>query len=100
MTFSLANKTWVYAVFSNSGENEKLAGFQNKEGASFIQILKTKHNAEGFLGYIPRKPGNRYEVQAIIFEDVLKYARESGSLIYLVNEKGEILEKGYPEPDH
>ncbi len=98
MIFSIAKETWVYAVISNSGENEKLNGFQDKNGAIFIPILKTKNDAEGFLGYMPRKPGIRYEVQAIIFEDVLKYARENGSSVYLVNEKGEILEKGYVEP--
>jgi hypothetical protein len=97
MTFSITKKTWVYAVISNSGENGKLTGFQDKNEAIFIPILKTKIDAEGFLGYMPRNPGIRYEVQAIIFEDVLKFARESGSLVYLVNAKGEILEKGYIE---
>jgi hypothetical protein len=31
-----------------------------------------------------------------MFEDVLNYARANGSLVYLVNEKGEILEKETP----
>jgi hypothetical protein len=43
-----------------------------------------------------REPGVRYEVQAIIFEDILKYAKEHQSQIYVVNDKGVIQEKGAP----
>jgi hypothetical protein len=97
MTISMAKQTWVYAVFSNPGKDEKLTGFQDKNGGIFIPVLKTNNEAEIFLGYMPLEPGTRYEVQAIIFEDVLKYAREKGSLVYLVSEKGEILEEEAPE---
>jgi|WetSurMetagenome_2_1015567.scaffolds.fasta_scaffold206943_2 hypothetical protein len=100
MTISISKQNWVYAVFNNPGEAEKLTGFQNKNGRTFIPVLKTNNEAEVFLGYIPREPGTRYEVQAIIFEDVLKYARENGSLVYLVSERGEILEEEAPEPIH
>jgi hypothetical protein len=93
MTISIAKQTWVYAVFNFSSGDEQLTGFQDQNGGTFIPVLKTSNEAEVFLGYIPREPGTRYEVQAIIFEDVLKYARANGSLVYLVNEKGEILEK-------
>jgi hypothetical protein len=98
MTIAIAKETWVYAVFNNSGGEEKLTGFQDNKGGIFIPILKTNDEAEIFLGYIPREPGTRYEVQAIIFEDVLNYARENGSLVYLVSEKGEILEEETPGP--
>jgi hypothetical protein len=96
MTISIAKHTWVYAVFNFSEGNEQLTGFQDQASGTFIPILKTNHEAEVFLGYIPREPGTRYEVQAIMFEDVLNYARANGSLVYLVNEKGEILEKETP----
>jgi hypothetical protein len=97
MTISIAKQTWVYAVFSYSGEEDKITGFQDKNGGTFIPVLKTNKEAEVFVGYIPREPGRRYEVQAIIFEDVLNYARENGGQVYLVSEKGEILEKEAPE---
>jgi hypothetical protein len=97
MVISISNDTWVYVVIGNPGSDEKLTGFQEKDGMAFIPVLRNKNDAEGFLGYIPRQPGVRYEIQTIIFEDVLKYARENGSKIYVVNEKGEILEKGSPE---
>jgi hypothetical protein len=98
MTISISKQTWVYAVFNKDGEDEKLTGFQDKNGNMFIPILKTNKEAEIFLSYIPWESDRRYDVQAIIFEDVLNYARESGSLVYLVNGKGEILEEGIPEP--
>jgi hypothetical protein len=98
MAISLTKDNWVYAVISNPGENERLTGFHDQQGRTFIPVLKTKAEADGFLGYIPREPGVRYEVQAIVFEDVLKYAGENGSTICLVNEKGEILEEGAIDP--
>jgi hypothetical protein len=97
MIFSLSKKSWVYVVVSNPGENEKLTGFQDKNGSTFIPILKTKNDAEGFLGYMPREPGVCYELQTIIVEDILKYARENRSFVYVVNKKGEILESWSPD---
>ena len=97
MAISISNDTWVYVVIGNPGSADKLTGFQEKNGTAFIPVLRSKNAAEGFLGYMPREPGLFYEIQTIIFADVLKYARENGSKIYLVNEKGEILEKGSPE---
>lgn len=97
MAISLSNNTWVYVVIGNPGSDEKLAGFREKDGTAFIPVLRTKNDAEGFLGYIPREPGIHYEIQTIIFGDILKYARENGSKIYVVNERGEILEKESPE---
>lgn len=93
MSISIAKQTWVYAVFNYSGGDENLTAFQDKDGETFMPVLKSNSEAEIFLGYIPREPGTRYEVQAIIFDDVLNYARANNSLVYLVNEKGEILEK-------
>jgi hypothetical protein len=97
MAISLSNNAWVYVVIGNPGSDEKLTGFQEKDGTAFIPVLRTKNDAERFLDYIPRAPGIHYEIQTIIFEDILKYARENGSKIYVVTERGEILEKESPE---
>lgn len=97
MAISISNNTWVYVVIGNPGSDDNLTGFQEKDGTAFIPVLRTRNDAEGFLGYMPREPGIRYEIQTIIFEDVLRYVRKNGSKIYVVNEKGEILEKESPE---
>lgn len=96
MAFSISNETWVYAVIGNPGADERLTAFQDEKGLAYIPILNTKKEAELFLGYMTREPGVRYEVQAIIFEDILKYAKEHQSQIYVVNDKGVIQEKGAP----
>lgn len=96
MAFSISNDTWVYAVVGNPGGDEKLTAFQNESGETYIPVLKTKNDAELFLSYMTREPGMRYEVQAVIFEDILKYARENQSIVYVVNAKGIVQEKGAP----
>ena len=96
MAFSITNTTWVYAVIGNPGADEKLTAYQNDAGQVYIPVLKTKNEAELFLSYMTREPGVRYEVQAIIFEDILKYAQETNSLVYVVDDKGVVQEKGAP----
>jgi hypothetical protein len=96
MAFSISNETWVYAVIGNPGADEKLAAFHEENESTYIPILKTKNEAELFLSCMPRQPGIRYEVQALIFEDILSYAKENKSLVYVVNDKGVIQETGAP----
>jgi hypothetical protein len=93
MALSIAPETWVYAVFGRTKDQETLTAFHQQDGSIFIPILRSREEADLFLTHLPPQPGTRYEVQAILFEDVLRYAREKGCRIYGVSGKGEILEK-------
>lgn len=93
---SLAKNKWVFAIIKNPGSGEQLTGFQTDQGIKYVPVLRTKENAEVFLSYMQREPGVRYEIQAIIFEDVLSYAKENECLVFITDEKGVIEEKITP----
>jgi hypothetical protein len=43
-----------------------------------------------------RQKGSKYEVQAILYEELEKEAATGGFMIFLLNENGEVLEKIKP----
>jgi hypothetical protein len=43
-----------------------------------------------------RQKGSKYEVQAILYEELAKEAAAAGFMIFLMNENGEVLEKIKP----
>jgi len=42
--------------------------------------------------------GRKYETQAIMYEDLIRYAFENGFLVFMLNGSGEILDKIHPQP--
>ena len=94
---SLAKNQWVFAIVKNPGPSEQITGFQTDQGIKYIPVLRTKEHAEIFLSYMQREPGVRYEVQAIIYEDVLSYATDNQCWICITDEKGVIEEKISPD---
>jgi len=94
----LKDDQWVWVVIQNPGGNEQFLGQQDEEkGISFIPTFLGKEEAEQGLMLMAREAGRKYEVQAILFEDLFEdlcqRASESGLVIFVVNAKGEVLEK-------
>lgn len=91
------NDQWVWVVVQDPGANEQFVGqHDEQEDISFIPVFADKEAAQqGILGLI-RQMGHKYEVQAILREELLKDAAAGGFLVYLLNESGEILEKIKP----
>ncbi len=97
MSNSISDTAWVYAIVKNPGAREQLVGFTDNEGIRYIPIIKSKEDAEDFLSYTEREPGQKYEVQAIIYEDIKEYALNNNFIIFLVDKKGAVKEKIDPE---
>ena len=85
--------SWVWVIISDPGKNEEIVGQhdQNK-GIDFIPTFMTKDEAmQGFMN-LPREKGHKYEVQAIIFEDLAEYAKHNGFKILFLDEDGKVLD--------
>ena len=95
MNNKISNNSWVYVIIQNPGAFEQLVGFEDDN--KYIPVNKTKEEAEVFLTYIPREPGKKYEIQAIIYEDVINYAANNHFMVYIVNNEGKIIEKIDPK---
>ena len=89
-----AEDQWVWVVVQDPGDNEQFLGqHDEQEDISFIPVFADKEAAQqGLLG-LTRQPGHKYEVQAILREELLKDAAAGGFLIFLLNESGDVLEK-------
>ena len=88
---------WVWVVVQDPGGNEQFVGqYDEQENISFIPVFADKEAAQqGLLG-LTRDPGHKYEVQAILREELLEDAAKGGFFVFLLSENGDILEKIKP----
>ncbi|MBW2344328.1 MAG: hypothetical protein JRF53_10030 [Deltaproteobacteria bacterium] len=85
---------WVWVVIQDPGGNEQFLGQKDEEkGLSFIPIFLEKEEAEQGLTLMARDASRKYEVHAILFEDLSQRASENGLMLFVVNGKGEVIEK-------
>ena len=88
---------WVWVVVKDPGEEEQFLGqHKEQENISFIPAFHSKEEAQQCLLDMPRQKGHKYEVQAILFEELSKDAAAGGFMIFMLNENGEVLEKIKP----
>ena len=88
---------WVWVVVQDPGGDEHFLGqHDEKDDISFIPAFADKEAAQQGLLSLIRAPGHKYEVQAILREELVKDAAAGGFLIFLLNESGDILEKIKP----
>ncbi|WP_299980706.1 hypothetical protein [Desulfobacula sp.] len=91
-----AKDTWYYIIIQNPGiSNEQFVGYTDKEtNAIFIPAFKTKEIAQQCFLIMPKDiMNNKYEVQAIIKEDLMDQAQKNNYEVFLLDDKGSILEK-------
>lgn len=88
---------WLWVVVQDPGGNEQFLGqHDEQEGISFIPAFHDKEAAQqGFLN-LKRQPGYKYEVQAILREELLKDAAAGGFMVFLISETGQVLEEIKP----
>lgn len=89
------NSKWYYIIIQNPNTpKEQFVGFDDeKSKEKFIPAFKTKEQAQGCFALMPKDLfTGQYDVQAIIDDDLLDVADENGHKIYLLDEKGTILE--------
>jgi hypothetical protein len=88
---------WVWVVVEDPEGQQQLLGQMDEENQiAFIPAFLEKEAAQSCFLKITRKKATKYEIQAIIYEDLLRYAGENGLLIFILDEDGRILEKLAP----
>lgn len=91
------NETWVYAIVQNPEEDENLVGLKDEESdVDFLPVFLNKEHAEDNFLNIPREKGKKYEIQAIIFEDLSETAKENGFMIFILDGDGKVVRKMAP----
>ncbi len=94
---SIAMDAWVYVVVQNPGGDERIAGQHDEtHGVAFIPAFMEKDPAQQGLLQMVREKGVRYEVQAILFEDLLRYAAGGPYCVFILDDAGRITERYSP----
>lgn len=90
--------TWVYVVVQNPGPNEAIVGQQDTEGQiAFIPVFKDRESASQGVTQMVKAAGQAYEIQAIIYDDLLRYAGQGGFLVFFLDGRGQVLSKVGPD---
>ena len=97
MQSKLTPDTWIWIVIQNPGSDEQILGQHDQDQAvSFIPAFLNKEDAQQCLIHMTTRKGDNYEVQAMLFGELAKNAAKNDFMIFMLNAKGEILEKIEP----
>ncbi len=89
------DKNWYYIIVQDQGTpTEQFVGFNDsKTDEKFIPAFKTKDQAKACFTLMPKDLFNgQYDTLAVIDDDLFDVAKEHGHRIYLLDEKGTLLD--------
>ncbi len=94
----LDENSWVWVVIQDPGGNEQLLGQHDEENdISFIPTFLEKDEALKCYNSLVLDKGQKYEIQAIIYEELTEQAFENGFMLFILNGSGELLDKVAPK---
>jgi hypothetical protein len=98
MDANLKLTDWVYVLIQNPGAVERIVGQQDAEtNISFIPVFLDKEAAMQGAMHLAKEKHNKYEVQAIILEDVQHFASREKFVIFFIDGDGNVLDRWEPE---
>jgi len=99
MTQQIDAQTWVYVMVQDPDNDNRIVGQVDAENdISFIPMFMDKESATQGMLHMAKERGKKYEIQAIMFEDLEEYAAESQFLIFLLDDQGRVIDKRAPSP--
>ncbi len=98
MKTKLKPDTWLFVAIQDPGEKEHFFGLHNEQmDVAYIPAFLNKDDAQSCLIHLPTKRGKKYEVQAVMYEDLAKDASQNKFLIFILDGDGNILDKIVPD---
>ena len=86
--------TWLYVDIQKTGPQEQIVGQTDTEhDISFIPAFMDKETAQQAMFHLHLEKKKKYEVQAIIYEDLAHHAADNGFLVFVLDEDGKVLER-------
>ncbi len=97
MTLEIDAQAWVYVMVQNPDKEDQIVGqFDAENDISFIPLFMDKASAAQGMLHMAKEIGKKYEIQAIIFEDLERYAVESSTLLFVLDDQGKMIDKRVP----
>ena len=96
MAIQIGLDEWIYALVEKHPNDEQIIGqYDTEHDIRFIPIYLNRDIAQLGARYLAIHTS--YEIQAIIFEDLLRFATQNQSLIFLMDDHGSLLTKFSPD---
>ena len=97
MKKELKPDTWVWVIVQNPGPQEQFLGQEYQDqNVSFIPAFFKKEDAQQCLVQMTTQKGDKYEAQAVLYNELVKTAAKHDFMIFILNSDGEILERIKP----
>jgi hypothetical protein len=97
MVSHIDKDTWVWVVVQDPGGDEQFLGqYDEAQAVAFIPTFYSKEDAQNCFMYMTREKGRKYEVQAVVYEDLARDAAENGFEIFMLDADGQILDRLRP----
>ena len=89
---------WLYVIVQNPETDSQIVGHHEEAlDVHFIPAFTSKEDAQQGLLQLPTARGSKYEAQAMIFEDLHRYASEKGWMLFVLDADGRINEQIAPQ---
>jgi hypothetical protein len=86
--------TWLYVAIQKSGNIERIVGQTDSESAvDFIPAFLNKEDAQQGMFHLHLEKKGKYEIQAIIYEDLAQNALENGFVVFVLDGEGSVIER-------
>jgi hypothetical protein len=80
---------WVYVVVCDPGKNEQFLGLYDKERkVDFIPAFESKDAANDCFLTLPKEKGKKYEIQAVLMDELTVEATKNGFIVAMVDNDG------------
>lgn len=84
---------WVYVVVCDPEKEATFLGLHNKEkDVDFIPAFETKDAANDCFLSLPKEKGKKYEIQAVLLEELYNDAEQNGFVVAIVDNEGNVVE--------
>ncbi len=91
---TITSNTWLYVAIQKTGNIEKIVGQTDAEhNISYIPAFLSKETAQQAMFHLNLEKKGKYELQAIICEDLVDHAKKGGFLIFILDEDGKVMER-------
>ncbi len=92
MVANAQKNRWVYVFVCNSGGDENFLGlYDGEKEINFIPVFRSKDEANDCFLSMPRERGKKYELQAVLFDELHADAENSGFSLVVVDGEGKIV---------
>lgn len=86
--------TWLYVAILKNGPDEQIVGqTETEHEIAYIPAFLSKEAAQQAMLHLHLDKKGRYELQAIIYEDLARHAAEGGFVIFVLDEEGKVIER-------